>query len=171
MRLERDDMNTMNFPQQTQCGAVLVISLVLLAVLTLAGVASMSGSTLELRASSNAQQFQRVYEAALSRIEFATSEDPDNPLDYLQFIQDVDDPASWVAQTCNSADGCADGADWTATAEMRFTGGCRTMPGFSLESGKAPVMRTFEITVNASNAAGNTRSTQVQGVRHPAAAC
>ncbi len=156
---------------QSQRGAVLVLSLVLLTVLTLAGVASMTGSSLELRASSNAQQYQQVFEAALSRIEFAASADPDNPLDYLVQIPDIEDPTTWPQQTCDSNDGCADGSGWTATAAMDFTGGCRAMPGFSLESGRAPVMRTFEITVDASNTAGTARSVQVQGVRHPAAGC
>ncbi len=156
---------------QTQNGAVLIIALVILTVLTLAGVASMSGSTLELRSAKNAQEHQKVFEGAMSRIEFAASTDDANPLDYLVAIQDVDDPDTWVTQTCNADDNCPDGSDWTATATMEFTGGCRTMPGYSLEDGRSPVMRTFEIRVEASNSAGNAKSVQVQGVRHPAAGC
>ena len=156
-----------------QGGAVLIMALVLMTVLTLAGVASMSGSTLELRAASNAQQFYSAYEAAQSRIEFAASNNDQNPLDFLINIPDIENPDTWPVQTCNPVDGCPDGpgGSWTATAELRFTGGCDEMPGYSLESGRAPVMRTFEIVVDAQNQTGTSHSVQVQGVRHPAAGC
>ncbi len=156
---------------KTQSGAVLVVSLVLLTVMTLVGVASMTGSTLELKAAGNAQQFHSAFEAGLSRIEFAVSRDDANPLDYLVAIPDIDNPNTWPTQTCDAGDGCPDGSNWSATAQLDFTGGCREMPGFSLESGRAPVMRTFEVVVNAKNATGTSTSVQVQGVRHPAAGC
>lgn len=155
--------------RQSQQGAVLVIALVILTVLTLIGVAMVQHSSLEMNATRNYKQFQEAFEGALSRIEFATSTDANNPLNYLIAIPDVENSSTWPTQNCNSVDGCADGTNWSATAVMTFTGGCRTMPGFSLESGKAPVMRTFDITVNASS--GLARSVQVQGVRHPAAGC
>jgi len=157
----------------TQRGAVLIMALVLMTVMTLAGVASMSGSTLELRSASNAQQYYSAFEAAQSRIEFAASNNPNNPLDYLAVIPDVEDPATWPVQTCDASDGCPDANDgsWTATATMEFTGGCAPMAGYSQEAGRSVVMRTFAITVEAQNAAGTSRSIQVQGVRHPAASC
>ncbi len=159
--------------QRYQHGAVLIMALVLMTVMTLAGVASMSGSTLELRSASNAQQYYSAYEAAQSRIEFVTSNIDSNPVDFLVAIPDIEDASTWPTQTCNAADGCPDGSggSWTATAEVVFTGGCKEIPGFSLESGRAPVMRTFEITVDAQNSTGTSRSVQVQGVRHPAAGC
>ena len=152
---------------------MLIMALVLMAVLTLAGVASMSDSVLELRAASNSQQFYSAFEAAQSRIELAASNNIRNPLDYLINIPDVKSPETWPVQTCNAADLCPDsqGDGWTATTELRFTGGCDPAPGYSLESGRAPVMRTFEIVVNTQNKTGASHSIQVQGVRHPAAGC
>lgn len=157
---------------RSQQGAVLVISLVLLAVLTLAGVASMSGSSLELRSASNAQQYHTAFEEALAQIEFVVSQDTNNPMNYLVAIQDVDDQSTWpAAQVCDTSNGCLAGTNATATASMEFSGGCTTMPGFSLEAGRAPVMRTFDITVTAQNNTGTSRSIQVQGAQHPAAGC
>jgi len=163
-------MNAYNLPHR-QGGAVLVVSLVLMTVLTLIGVASMTSSSLELKAASNSQQLHTAFEGGLSRIEFAASNNDNNPINYLIAIQNVDLPATWPVQTCNVADGCADGTNWNATAQVVFTGGCREMPGFSLESGRAPVMRTFEIDVAAQNSTGTSTSNQVQGVRYPAAGC
>ena len=157
--------------KKSQQGAVLVVSLVILTVLTLVGVALMQSSSLEMNAARNHKQFQSAFEGALSRIEFATSTDNANPLNYLIAIPDIDDPSTWPQQTCDVGDGCPDGSNWSASAVMDFTGGCRTMPGFSLESGKAPVMRTFDITVDSQDVTGIAHSVQVQGVRHPAAGC
>ena len=164
-------INGINMKRQN--GAVLVVALVLLTVLTLIGVASMQSSSLELRAASNAQQYNIAFEAALSRIDFATSEDDNNPLNFLIAVQDVSDPGTWPTQTCNAADGCADdaGGDWTATAELTFNGTCTPGTGYSLEDGRAVYFRHFNLSVDAQAFGGSARSVQVQGVRHPSAGC
>jgi type II secretory pathway pseudopilin PulG len=157
--------------KHAQQGAVLVISLVLLTVLTLVGVASMSSSSLELKAASNAQQYKSAYEAAQSRIEFAATNNAINPLDYLIAIPDIDNPSTWPVQNCDDTDGCPDGSTWTATAQLDYTGGCGPAAGYSIEADRGPVMRTFAITVDAQNNSGTSSSVQVQGVRHLAAGC
>ncbi len=165
-------MNT-SITKNKQNGAVLVVSLVLLTVLTLVGVASMQSSSLELRAASNAQQYNTAFEGAVSRTEFATSQDVNNPLDFLVAIPDVSNPATWPVQNCNPADGCPDdpSGNWTATAQMTFSGSCLPAVGFSLEDGRSVYFRHFDITTDARANNGAARSVQVQGVRFPAAGC
>lgn len=163
----------MNKPmtRNRQQGAVLVVSLVLMTVITLIGVATMQSTTLEMRAAGNAQMSHTAFEGGQSRIEFAASNSNANPVNYLVAIQTPADPTSWPVQTCDPGDGCVDGSSWKATAQVNFTGGCRQMIGYSLEDGRAPVMRTFEVVVNAQTSNGQSTSNQVQGVRHPAAGC
>ena len=69
-----------------QQGAVLVMALVMLTVLTLIGVSSMSSSTLELKVAGNTQQHDIAFQAAQSIIDIAASEDPLNTNDYQVFI-------------------------------------------------------------------------------------
>ena len=165
-------MNT-GIHKHKQNGAVLVVALVLLTVLTLIGVASMQASSLELRAASNAQQYNVAFEAALSRIEFGISEDDNNPLNFQVAIPDIDDPSTWPVQTCNAADGCADdpAGDWVATAELTFAGRCDKDIGYSLEDGRGIYFSHFNLTVDAQAYGGAARSVQVQGARFPVAGC
>ena len=65
-----------------QSGMVLVLALVMLAVLTLIGVASMDSSSLELKVAANTQEHEVAFQAAQAVIAFATSIDPDNTVDY-----------------------------------------------------------------------------------------
>ena len=63
---------------KNQQGAVLVMALVMLTVLTLIGVSSMSSSTLELKVAGNTQQHDIAFQAAQTVIDIAASEDPMN---------------------------------------------------------------------------------------------
>lgn len=160
----------MNIANQKQQGAVLILALVMLMVLTLIGVQSMSGSAVELSAASNAQQHNIAFQGAQSRLAFVASPNTVvNPINYLIPI-DVDDPPSWPVQTCDPADGCPNGTNWSATATVSYID-CGTGIGSSLEEGKGFAFRMFE--VEAVGVAGSTtaNSTQINAIRYPVKGC
>lgn len=156
--------------KQTQTGAVLVMSLVLLTVMTLIGVATMSGSSMEMRVASNMQQFNVAFQGAQSRIEFAASASPGNPVNYKINIPNLEDTTTWPIQNCDPAQNCFDGTKWAATATANYKG-CAKGYGNSLEAGKGVSLRTFEIDVVATANGGLATSRQGQGVRAPVKAC
>ncbi len=152
---------------QKQAGMVLVMALVMLTVLTLIGISAMSRSTLEMKIAGNMQQHNVAFQASQSRLAFAGSQDTSNPIDYL-LAMPADPP--YPVQTCNAVDGCVDGADWTATATVSFTG-CSKGIGSSLESGKGFSYRTFEIEATGETATGSSRSVQISAMRYPVKGC
>jgi hypothetical protein len=147
-----------------QSGAVLVISLVILTVLTLIGVASMSGSTLELKVASNSQQHDTAFQTAQNIIEIVASTSPQNSINYQVFK--TDPTAMDYAQNLNYV--ATDGS--TASATVTYSG-CRVNIGSSMEEGKAPASNFFRAYVTGTTSTGSATSVQVQGVRFPAAAC
>ena len=149
-----------------QHGVVLVLALVLLTVLTLIGVSAMSRSTLEMKVASNMQQHNVAFQAAQSRLAFAGSPDSANPINYLI----AEDSNGVPDQTCNVSDGCLDGADWVAAADVVFTD-CGKGFGSSLESGKGFSYRTFEITATGETKTGSSRSVQTSAIRYPVKGC
>ena len=151
-----------------QAGVVLVMALVMLAVLTLIGVSSMNSSTLEMKVSGNMQQRNTAFQAAQSRLAFAGSKDASNPIDYLISINLNNPP--YPVQTCNLADGCVNGADWTAAADVEYID-CRKGVGSSLESGKGFSYRTFEIKATGETLTGSSRSVQVGAMLYPVKGC
>ena len=150
-----------------QAGLVLVLALVMLTVLTLIGLSTMSRSTLEMKVANNMQQHNVAFQAAQSRLAFAGTDDAANPIDYLIVIPEN---PPYPEQTCNPADGCADGADWKATAIVRYTD-CGKGLGSSLESGKGFSYRTFEITATGETLTGSSRSIQTSATRYPVKGC
>ena len=156
---------------EAQRGAVLVLALVLLMVLTLIGVQSMSSSSLELKLAANAEQHSVAFQAAQSRIAFASSVDPVNPIDFLIAIPDLNNPP---IQYCNPAEGCLGGGAgkyaWVATAQVDYVD-CSKGFGSSLEAGKGFSFRVFEITATGETATLSSRSTQVGAVRYPVKSC
>lgn len=158
-----------------QTGVVLVMALVMLAVLTLIGVASMSSSTLEMKVAGNMQQHNIAFQAAQSRLAFASSDDPANPIDYLIPVDLQADPSTWPVQTCNLTNGtgkppCVNGADWAATAEIKYLD-CGKGFGSSLEAGKGFSFRVFEITATGETLTGSSRSVQSAALRYPVKGC
>lgn len=147
-----------------QSGAVLVISLVILTVLTLIGVASMSGSTLELKVASNSQQHDTAFQTAQNIIEIVASTSPQNSINYQVFK--TDPTAVDYEQNLNYV--ATDGS--TASATVTYSG-CRVNIGSSMEEGKAPASNFFRAYVTGTTSTGSATSVQVQGVRFPAAAC
>ena len=122
----------------TQKGAVLILSLVMLTVLTIIGASSMSRSSLELKVASNAQQHNVAFQAAQSRLAFASSNDPANPVNFLMPIDFSAAPSTWIAQTCNPP-ACPNDTraipEWAATATI-VPLDCDKGIGDSLEEGK-----------------------------------
>jgi len=152
-----------------QTGMVLIMALLMLMVLTLIGVSSMSSSSLEMKIASNMQQRNIAFQAAQSRLAFAASQDTSNPLNYLINIPDLTDESTWPVQTCNPP-GCPDGADWVATADVKYSG-CGKGVGNSLEAGKGFSYRTFEIKATGETVTGSSRSVQVSAILYPVKAC
>jgi Tfp pilus assembly protein PilX len=156
-----------------QQGAVLVLALVMLTVLTLIGVQSMSSSSLELKVAANAQQHNIAFQAAQSRLAFASVDDPANPINFLIAI-DVSNPGTWTVQTCDPSGGCPNGGSgntaWVATAQVNYLD-CAKGLGSSLEAGKGFSYRMFEITAIGETSTSSARSTQVGAVRYPVKDC
>jgi len=151
---------------QQQRGAVLVMALVMLTVLTLIGVSSMSSSTIELKVASNTQQHDIAFQAAQSIIDIAAS--PDSPLNTNNYQ---------VFETDSAAIGYEQNLYYTGTSgksaaqAITVWVGCKSQIGSSLEQGKAPVINFFNVTATGSTVTGSASSVQMQGVRYPAAAC
>ena len=153
-----------NNPDKQQ-GAVLVMALVMLTVLTLIGVSSMSSSTLELKVAGNTQQHDIAFQAAQTVIDVAASEDPLNTNNYQVFIVDPLDPAYEQIINYASVDGKATGQAAT------FWVGCKKNIGSSLEEGKAPASNFFNVRATGLTITGSSSSVQMQGLRFPSAAC
>ena len=158
----------MNIANQKQQGAVLILALVMMMVLTLIGVQSISSSGVELKAASNAQQHSVAFQGAQSRLAFVASTDSVNPINYLIPI-DVDNPGSWPVQNCNPP-ACPDGTNWVATADVTYID-CASGIGSSLEEGKGFAYRMFQIEATSRTTALTARSTQVNAVRYPVKGC
>jgi type IV pilus assembly protein PilX len=148
-----------------QQGAVLIMALVMLTVLTLIGVTSVSTSTLELKVAGNTQQHDIAFQAAQSIIDVTASEDPLNTNNYQVFITDSADPNFEQLVNYASVDG-----EGTAQAATIWVG-CKKNIGSSLEEGKAPASNFFNVRATGQTITGSSSSVQVQGLRFPAAAC
>lgn len=153
-----------------QAGVVLVMALVMLTVLTLIGISSMSSSTLEMKVAGNMQQHTVAFQAAQSRLAFASADDPANPIDYLIAIDVKADPGTWPVQPCNIEQGCNNGAGWVATAEVSYIS-CAKGFGSSLQSGKGFSYRTFEIVATGETDTASSRSVQASAIRYPVKGC
>lgn len=146
--------------QSRQRGFVLILSLVMLAVLTLIGVSSMNRSNMELKSAANSRQHQAAFNAAQSVLEYASSDAGVKAIDYQ-------------TTTPNSVSSYADAGDLNATnvsAVVNYVG-CSAAIGSSLEEGKGFSYSYFNVAGSASNATGTATSLQSQGVRYPAAGC
>lgn len=169
MAMNKQYMNTQAMKQRSidkQRGAVLVMALVMMTVLTLIGVSSMNSSTIELKVSSNTQQHDIAFQAAQSIIDIAAS--PDTPLntnDYQVFETDDTQPGYEQNLAYTGSSGKS-----SASAITTWVG-CKTQIGSSLEQGKAPVVNFFNVNATGSTVTGSATSVQMQGVRFPAAAC
>ena len=149
---------------KSQHGFVLVMSLVLLAVLTLVGVSSMNSANLELRAASNAQQHQIAFNAVQSVIEFTVSAaEIDTKINYQTSDPTITQTATYSNVEMKNVSALSATVDY---ADCSLGDG-----GSSLEEGKGFSFNHFGIVGNGANKAGTATSTQAQGIRFPVAAC
>ena len=147
-----------------QSGAVLVMALVMLAVLTLIGVASMDSSSMELKIASNTQEHDVAFQAAQSIIAFVISEDPANDIDYHD-ISDEPQKRTYLGPTPPpTALSIVDNVVVTHV-------GCSAGIGDSLEEGKGQKYNFYDAQVTGFNVTGSSNSVQIQGVRYFAAGC
>ena len=149
-------------PRVRQQGFVLILVLVLLATLTLIGVSSMNSSNMELKATANARQHHVAFNAVQSMIEYAVSGQTDVIVDF----QTVPTTVQTVAL---SGDAATDLGGSALSADVSYAG-CAASVGNSI-AGKGFSSNFFNVTATGANASGTSTSTQVQGVRFPAAAC
>jgi hypothetical protein len=154
MSLIKQKHETLRSKQQ---GFVLILTLVLLAVMTLIGVSSMNSANMELKTTANAQQHQLAFNAGQSIIEYAVSAEGAKVIDF----QTNDPTPQPVATTVMGV---------VTTAEAVYAG-CGVGIGSSLEEGKGFSYNFFNITGIGSNSTGTATSIQAQGIRFPAAAC
>ena len=152
-------MNNANMKKQS--GAVLVMALVMLAVLTLIGVASMDSSSLELKVASNTQEHDVAFQAAQSIIAFVVSEDPANTIDYHD-ISDTPQVITYLGPSTTAAK-----TDNVVVTHV----GCSAGIGDSLEEGKGQKYNFYDAQVTGFNVTGSSNSVQIQGVRYFAAGC
>jgi len=145
--------------KQKQSGFVLILALVLLAVMTLAGVGSMNSSNIELKATANARQHNVAFNAAQSVLEFAVSGATN--LDFQNTADQVVDTSAVATALPNV--GTLSGTSVHA--------GCSVGVGSSLVAGKGLSYNFFEIRGTGSNGTNTATSIQGQGLRYPAAAC
>lgn len=157
-------MNTADIKKQS--GAVLVMALVMLAVLTLIGVASMDSSSLQLKVASNIQEHEVAFQAAQAAIAFVVSDDPDNTIDY----HDISDTPQTISYPGTNSAITEISGDVVVTHV-----GCTAGIGDSLEEGKGQKYNFYDARVtgyNKSSAALSiSNSVQIQGVRYFAAGC
>ncbi len=146
--------------QNRQQGFVLILVLVMLTVLTLIGVSSMNNSSLELKATANAQQHQLAFNAVQSLLAYTTTLNT-NSLPVFDF-----QTTSTTPQTLNYVM-----SNTSALSASAVYAGCSSGLGSSLEKGKSFSFSFYNITATGSNQTGTATSIQTQGIRYPAAAC
>lgn len=158
-------MLSMNNVKSKQSGAVLVMALVMLAVLTLIGVSSMDSSSLELKVASNTQEHDVAFQAAQSIIAFVVSDDPANDIDYHD-ISDTPQVRTYLGPNTSTELEAAVEDNVTVTHV-----GCSAGIGDSLEEGKGQKYNFYDAEVTGYNVTGSSNSVQIQGVRYFAAGC
>lgn len=164
-----------NLPRQH--GAVLIVSLLILLVLSIIGVSSLSNTNLEERMSSNFQHTMLAFQAAESAIaKIIHDGDPggagvnanpfyDKASDPLITALDagLDDTSTTVAQNMDPA-GYLKGADIDTSSTVSYKGVRQLCPGF----GVGINCLRFEISTDVAIDASTTNLTHVQGIERPA---
>ncbi len=148
-------------PAAQQQGFVLILALVLLGVMTLIGVSSMNSTNVELKATSNARQHHLAFNAVQSVLSFSISGDTN---------LDMQDIANQIVVMPGTIPGV------TSLTGNMVQAGCLVGVGSSLEEGRGFYYNYFSVTADGFNQTsaglqGLATSTQVQGIRYPAAAC
>ncbi|WP_228128469.1 pilus assembly PilX family protein [Marinobacter daepoensis] len=115
-----------------QRGAVLIISLIVLLVMTLIGVAGMNSSVMQERMAVNAQNSNRTFQAAESMVGALTNQLYANNLDLLrESMQAVDGNSSSVAVKVDAANGIE------GSYQARFLGEVILTSGSSMDANES----------------------------------
>lgn len=114
---------------QKQSGAALIVSLIILLVLTLIGVAGMNTSVMQERMAVNAQNSNRAFQAAESTLGALTNELYANNLDLLrESMQTGSKESAKVAQTLDATNGV------TGSYQVRYLGEIIITSGSSMDA-------------------------------------
>ena len=149
---------------QKQQGTILVVSLVLLTILTLAGVSNMTSSTLDLKISTNSRASFNSFQAASSAISEAMG---DSNLDYTDAAeQQLSGSYKYLTGKDSKR------ADISISVKVKITQGKEVNRGTALDQaeygqslGRSGTARFMYREIRATASSGNSRSVQVQGVR------
>lgn len=152
--------------QSKQDGAVLIVSLLILLLVTIVGFASMETSNLEAKMATSREMKEIAFQTAESIIEEATSD-----LDYLgraytEYLKDPNAP-SWPTDTTHKLTGYDVGYRKLSAgggSEMRYLTNASTA-GYSMRKGAAGLDTYFyEAESTSSMSDSNISNTHVQGV-------
>lgn len=150
--------------KKRQEGAVLVISLVLLLVLTLIGVAGMNSSTMQERMAANAQNSNRAFQGAESSVWALLEQLYDNDLSLLRdSMKSADEKSSVVSYTLDSAKGI------TGTHQARFLGEVIITSGSSMDANESSSLLKgyrYELKGTAEMAGSGAGTTIYKGIEY-----
>lgn len=147
-----------------QEGAVLVISLVLLLVLTLIGVAGMSSSTMQERMAANAQNSNRAFQGAESSVWSLLEQLYDNDLSMLRdSMKSADEMSGVVNYTLDSEKGI------TGSRQARFLGEVIITSGSSMDANESSSQLKgyrYELKGTAKMAGSGAGTTIYKGIEY-----
>lgn len=150
--------------KKRQEGAVLVISLVLLLVLTLMGVAGMNTSTMQERMAANAQNSNRAFQGAESSVWALLEQLYDNDLSLLRdSMKSADEKSNVVSYTLDSSQGI------TGTHQARYLGEVIITSGSSMDANESsPMLKgyRYELKGTATMAGSGAGTTIYKGIEY-----
>lgn len=171
MQLIKSSMKTGALPNSgtamagvNQSGAALIISLVILLVITVIGLASMNTSILQERMSANAQNARQAFFAAeaASQDLFRKLEPMDSNSTEWRLALDALDAGIRVSTTPLTYSGV--GSDKVATAELQYLGEANLIEGHSFGENMETFRQRYEIIGDASVTGSGARSLVIRGV-------
>ncbi|WP_144780002.1 pilus assembly PilX family protein [Marinobacter maritimus] len=147
-----------------QRGAALIISLVILLVITVIGLASMNTSILQERMSANAQNARQAFLSAeaASQDLFRKLEPMDSSSNEWKLALDALDAGIRVATTPKAYSGVGSGK--VATAELRYLGEANLVEGHSFGEDIETFRQRYEIIGDASVTGAGASSRVIRGV-------
>tara|TARA_R110001592_G_scaffold57300_1_gene174215 strand:- start:2552 stop:3025 length:474 start_codon:yes stop_codon:yes gene_type:complete len=145
-------------------GAVLIVSLVILLVLTLIGIAGMNTSIMQERMAVNAQNSNRAFQTAESSASALMEQLMGNDLSLLrESMQSGNDLSSEVAFTVDAGNGVA------GTYQARYLGQTIISSGSSLDASESSTLLNgyrYELRGTATMAGTGASSTVFKGIEY-----
>lgn len=150
--------------KQRQKGAVLVISLVLLLVLTLMGVAGMNTSTMQEKMAANGQNANRAFQGAESSVWSLLEQLYNSDLSMLRdSMKSADQKSDVVSYTFDAAKGI------TGTSQARFLGEVILSSGSSMDANESSSQLKgyrYELKGTAKMAGSGAGTTIYKGIEY-----